>query len=432
MAILLGLVLVEAVVSMAESAFMNLNEKKLEKEAGEGDKKAEVLLRYVKKPERYLHIVEVVLAGTSMGIGIFSAEAVLRFILKTTQGMEFPWNSVIIRILGTIIIFFVILFVLILFGNLLPKRLGQKNSRKKAYRLVFVLNAFRIILYPFLWVLDKSVKTGMMVSGIKPEDLEENVTEDEIMSIVKEGNEQGILEDSEAEMIHNIMDLDEKEVRDIMTHFKKVVAIDSGTGFEEAINFMLKESYSRFPLYEGNIDNIIGILHLKDMADYYVSGKDRGIQIKELSREPYLVPDTQSIDLLLGEMQKRKTHMAVAIDEYGQTAGIVTLEDIVEEIIGNILDEYDVDEKMIIRQGKERFLIRGLARLDDISQELGVDLTHDDFETINGLMVYLMGHLPGPMERSTVLYRGWNFHVLDVRNKMIRFVRATREKDVNA
>lgn len=429
---LIGLILVEAVVSMAEAAFMNLNENRLTKESEDGDKKAEVLLKYVKKPERYLHIVEVVLAGTSMGIGIFSAEAVIRFLLSTTRNLGFPWNLGIVRILGAVIIFFVILFVLILFGNLLPKKMGQKNSRKKAYVLVFVLNALRIILYPLLWILDKSVKAGMAVLGLKQEELEENVTEDEIMSIVKEGYEQGVLEDSEAEMINNIMDLDEKEVRDIMTHFKKIVAIDANTGFEEAIHFMLKESYSRFPLYEENIDNIIGILNLKDMADYYVSGKDRGIQIKELSREPYLVPDTQSIDLLLSEMQKRKTHMAIAIDEYGQTAGIVTLEDIVEEIIGNILDEYDVDEKMIIRQGKERFLIRGLARLDDISEELEVDLTHDDFETINGLMVYLMGHLPGPMERGTVLYRGWNFHVLDVRNKMIRFVRATKEKDMTA
>lgn len=411
---------------------MNLNEKKLKKEAEDGDKQAEVLLKYVGEPERYLHIVEVVLAGTSMGIGVFSAEAVLRFLFNTTQNMGAPWNSVLVRILGSIIIFFVIIYALILFGNLLPKKLGQKNSRKKAYRLMFVLNALRIILFPFLWILDKSVRLGMAVLGIKPEDLEEDVTEDEIMSIVDEGNEKGVIEDSEAEMIHNIMDLDEKEVRDIMTHFKKVVAIDADTGFEDAIHFMLKESYSRFPLYEGNIDNIIGILNLKDMADYYVSEGDRNIEIKELSREPYLVPDTQSIDILLGEMQKRKTHMAVAIDEYGQTAGIVTLEDIVEEIIGNILDEYDVDEKMIIRQGRERFLIRGLAKLDDISEELGVDLTHDDFETINGLIISLLGHLPGPMERGTILYRGWNFHVLDVRNKMIRFVRATREKDPSA
>lgn len=411
---------------------MNLNEKKLKKESEDGDKQAEVLLKYVGEPERYLHIVEVVLAGTSMGIGVFSAEAVLRFLFNTTQNMGAPWNSALVRILGSIIIFFVIIYVLILFGNLLPKKMGQKNSRKKAYRLMFVLNALRIILFPFLWILDKSVRLGMAVLGIKPEDLEEDVTEDEIMSIVDEGNEKGVIEDSEAEMIHNIMDLDEKEVRDIMTHFKKVVAIDANTGFEDAIHFMLKESYSRFPLYEESIDNIIGILNLKDMADYYVSEGDRNIEIKELSREPYLVPDTQSIDILLGEMQKRKTHMAVAIDEYGQTAGIVTLEDIVEEIIGNILDEYDVDEKMIIRQGRERFLIRGLAKLDDISEELGVDLTHDDFETINGLMISLLGHLPGPMERGTILYRGWNFHVLDVRNKMIRFVRATREKDSNA
>lgn len=411
---------------------MNLNEKKLKKEAEDGDKQAEVLLKYVGEPERYLHIVEVVLAGTSMGIGVFSAEAVIRFLFNTTRNMGAPWNSLLVHILGSIVIFFVIIYALILFGNLLPKKLGQKNSRKKAYRLMFVLNALRIILFPFLWILDKSVRLGMAVLGIKPEDLEEDVTEDEIMSIVDEGNEKGVIEDSEAEMIHNIMDLDEKEVRDIMTHFKKVVAIDADTGFEDAIHFMLKESYSRFPLYEGNIDNIIGILNLKDMADYYVSEGNRNIEIKELSREPYLVPDTQSIDILLGEMQKRKTHMAVAIDEYGQTAGIVTLEDIVEEIIGNILDEYDVDEKMIIRQGRERFLIRGLAKLDDISEELGVDLTHDDFETINGLIISLLGHLPGPMERGTILYRGWNFHVLDVRNKMIRFVRATREKDPSA
>lgn len=425
------LLIIEALVSMAESAFANVNEGKLTKLAQEGDKKAQAVLEYIKDPARYINVVEVILAGSSTAIGIMFAGTILEFMMGVAGYFELHWHPLLIRGIGLVVFSLLILYIVILFGNVFPKKLGQINSEKKARTFYPVFRALQVLLKPLLALISGSERFLLFLFRINPKDLEENVTEDEIISIVNEGHEQGVLEDSEAEMISNIISLDDKEVKDVMTHFKKVEAIDRETPFEEAIHFMLSKPFSRFPLYEGTIDNVIGILNLKDMAEYYVSGRERTIELTEIAREPFFVPDTQDIDLVLSQMQREKSHMAIVIDEYGQTNGIVTMEDIIEEIIGNVFDEYDKDEKMIIKQGRDRYLIRGLAKLEEISEVLGVDLEHDDFETINGLLINHLGHLPAQTERATINFSGWDFHILDVKNRTINFVRATKEKHDN-
>lgn len=255
---------------------------------------------------------------------------------------------------------------------------------------------------------------------------EVNLAEKEIISIINEGQEKGIIEAYEAEMIANIIEFNEKEVRDIMKHRKKIVAINCNLTVEEALNFMLDKSFSRFPLYEDNIDNIVGILHLKDVTKYYISNK-KDVPLKEIAREPYFVPNTQNIDILFKDMQDKKIHMAIAIDEYGQTAGIVAMEDILEEIVGNILDEYDVDEKFIIDKGDGTYLMKGLTKLEDVSQALDLELESNEFDTLNGLLISLIGHIPNEGERLKIKYSGYIFHILDVRNKIIRFVKVTKD-----
>lgn len=422
------LILMEALVSMAESAFSNANEAKLTRLAQEGDRKAQAVLEYVKEPAHYINVVEVILAGSGTAVGIMFSGAIQNFVLGLAKHFELNWHPTLVRGIGMVIFGLLILYVVILLGNVFPKKLGQINSEQKARNFYPLFHGLQVVLKPLLALINASERLLMFLFRINPKDLEENVTEDEIISILNEGHEQGVLEDSEAVMISNIISLDDKEVKNVMTHFKKVEAIDKELSFEEAIQFMLSKPYSRFPLYEGNIDNVIGILNLKDMAEYYVSGKDRTIPLLKIARKPFFVADTQDIDLVLSQMQSEKSHMAVVVDEYGQTSGIVTMEDIIEEIIGNIFDEYDKDEKMIMKQGRDRYLIRGLAKLDEIGQVLGADLAHDEFETINGLLIDSLGHLPAPTERATINISGWDFHILDVKNRTINFVRATREQ----
>lgn len=324
----------------------------------------------------------------------------------------------------------IITYIIVLFGNILPRKLGLKNSKRIVNGNITFLYHFFRLWKPFGTLIKAGVNFTLWCMHIKPEEVEANLTEDEIISVVNEGLEQGVLENNEVKMISNIIEFDEKEVKDIMTHRKKIIALDSTMIVEDALKFILETTYSRFPVYEEDIDNIVGILYLKDIAKYYVThqkAEEKQIAIKELIKPPYLVPDIQGIDTLFQDMQLKNIHMAIAIDEYGQTAGVVAMEDILEEIVGNISDEFDVEEKMIIKQTDRRYFIKGLAPLKEVEEALGIDMEEEqeDYDTLNGLLISLIGHIPEEQERITVEYKGYLFRVLRVKNKMIQYVRVT-------
>ncbi len=250
----------------------------------------------------------------------------------------------------------------------------------------------------------------------------EKMTE-EIRQMVSEGHERGALEDDEAQMINNIFDFSGKEAADIMTHRKNIVGVEVGMSFEEAARLMLRERFSRYPVYEEDIDNIIGILHLKDLLRAAMKYGQEHVSIRASMRTPYFVPDTQNIDSLFKDMQQRKLHMAVVIDEYGQTAGIVAMEDILEEIVGNIFDEYDVAETYIQKIGSSTYIMKGEAPLDEVREALQISLDGgEDFDTLNGLLVAKLEHIPAVDERVSVELEGYTFHVLSVRHNTIASV----------
>lgn len=254
---------------------------------------------------------------------------------------------------------------------------------------------------------------------------EENEFEEEIIDMVQEGHEQGAIQTDEAEMISNIFEFGDKEARDVMTIRKKVVAIDIEMPLKEAISYMLEEGYSRYPLFEVDIDNIVGVLHLKDAMKAYMSGKD--YPLKEIAREAYFVHETQNINTLFKEMQTQKIHMAIVLDEYGQTEGIVAMEDILEVIVGNILDEYDEEETEITQIGEETYLIQGLTRLDEIENLLEIEFPDENIETLNGFLLYQLGHLPEENEQIEIEYSGYLFRPVVIDMKMIKQVKVTKK-----
>lgn len=420
--------MMEAIVSSAEAAFRFMTEGTIRKKAETGDEKAKQIITFLEQDSRYINVIEVILTGTSLVIGaVFSARLVLYSEISLKM-LHIVWHPKIIRmilLIGIIILFF---YLVILFGNILPKKLAAKNPERVAYKRASFMLGLVYFLKPFLLLLENTTKLILFFLRIDPNKLEENVTQEEIISIVNEGHEQGLLEANEAEMISNIIEFDEKEVKDIMTHRKKIVAINVEMTIEEAIHVMLKENYSRFPLYEENIDNIVGILHLKDITRYFVSEKDNKEHLKSIAREPYFVPDTQNIAVLFNDMQLKKIHMAIVIDEYGQTAGIVAMEDILEEIVGNILDEYDIDERFIVAQGNNRYIMRGLASLDEVEEQLQIRIEQDEFDTLNGFLISLIGRIPIDGEKIEITYQGYRFYIFDVKDKMIRLIRVTKER----
>lgn len=256
---------------------------------------------------------------------------------------------------------------------------------------------------------------------------EEDVAE-EIMDMVNESHEQGVLKENEAEMISNIFEFAEKQVSDVMTHRKAIVALDSNCTLKEAYECVMEENYSRYPVYEGDIDNIIGILHIRDFLKFYIDNSDKTETLSQIKKqvmfEPYCIPETRNLSLLFKEMQTDKVHMAVVVDEYGQTAGIITMEDILEEIVGNIQDEFDEEEEMIVPLENGSYLIDGQTPLDDIEERLKIEFGCDelDIDTINGYMIYKLGKIPDDDEKFETECQGFLFGIYSVDNKMIQKV----------
>ena len=226
----------------------------------------------------------------------------------------------------------------------------------------------------------KEAKKKLHTSEQEHEEDEDNEYEEEIMNIVNEGHEQGAIMEGEARMITNIFEFGDKDVTDVMTSRKKIDAIDVNMSVEKALNYMLDEPYSRYPLYEDDIDNIVGVLYLKDVIDAYLNQKEA--TLSDIAREPFFVHQTMNLSVLFQEMQTKKIHMAIVIDEYSQTEGIVSMEDMLEVIVGNILDEYDVEDRNITKIGwADIYLVRGSTRLEELEDTLGIEFDVEDIET---------------------------------------------------
>lgn len=254
---------------------------------------------------------------------------------------------------------------------------------------------------------------------------DEDVTE-EIMDMVNESHEQGVIAENEAEMIGNIFEFAEKQAEDVMTHRKNIVALDAALTVGEAFGIVMEESFSRYPVYDGDIDNIIGILHIRDLLKVYVKEEDRNKKLYQVKNqvmfEPFCIPETRSVSVLFKEMQSKKNHFAVVVDEYGQTTGIVTMEDILEEIVGNILDEYDEEEVQIKQISEGRYEMDGQTPLEDIEEKLGIKFNCEDIDTINGYMIYKLGKIPSENEKFETECGGYIFRILSVSGKMIQKV----------
>ena len=254
-------------------------------------------------------------------------------------------------------------------------------------------------------------------------------TEEEILSMVNEGHEMGVIESSEVLMISNIFEFGDKVAKDIMINRSNMLALDSAMPLEAAIDFMLQNQFSRYPVYEESMDSIIGMLYLKDALRLH--SKDNLMNkpiknIRKLLRKPVYIPETKKIDDIFKFMQAQKVQLAIVINEYGQTAGLISMEDILEEIVGNIMDEYDVDEHHIRKRSATEYIIDGLTKLEELEELLEIEF-HTEFETINGFLISKMEHIPCDNEKFECEYHGYRFKVLKAKNKMIQSVSVQKE-----
>lgn len=414
------------------AAISALNEKEVERKADEEkDKKSIKLKKIIANPTEYINTVQlittlinVVIGAKHFGILLGSIRSGLTFLVEKQMGLKIVTVQVffwIAAVLSTALI----LYITLTLGVLLPKKIAAKIPEKWAYVCINPVYFVTKVLSPFTGLVTLTVKGILKIFGAGGDASEGDVTEEEIIHMVNEGHEQGIIQASEAKMISNIFELGDKEAQNIMTHRNNIVAIDADMLLRDAIAFMLAGNNSRYPVYEENIDHIVGILHLKDAMRFHGSGDKQNVPLRELEglmREPYFVPQTKNIDELFREMQAGKLQMVIVVDEYGQTDGLVAMEDILEEIVGNILDEYDEESEYIEEKGNDEYVIEGITPLEELEERLGISFEEEEFETLNGFLISKMDRIPEPDEQFDMDYKGYHFKVLTVENKMIQSV----------
>lgn len=419
------LILFDFVIFGFVAAMENLNEAAVEKKAKDGNRQAEFLMRYLDKTDRYTHVCQLLILIMHMLLGFSQVRFWKNFFLP---GAESAWISV----LSDVGIFVALSLLVLILGIYTPQKVASRRSNAWAMRLAYPVHVVELLLSPFIFLADNLSNLFARIFGVDPFSDTDDVTEEEIISMVNEGHEQGVLLASEAEMIHNIFEFGDKEAKDIMTHRKNLVALDGAWTFRQALEFIKENNYSRFPVYLEDIDNIIGVLHIKEALELCLDASvyDTPIRdIKDLIRDIDFIPETRNINTLFTTMQAAKSHMVIVVDEYGQTSGLVAMEDILEEIVGNIEDEHDDEDTTIELQPDSSYLMSGMADFSDVMDELEMKTDEeedDDFETLNGFLISMIDKIPNDNEVFSVEKYGYLFEILSVENKIIQSVRVTK------
>lgn len=288
---------------------------------------------------------------------------------------------------------------------------------------IIILSILVVILLLCIGVLLYGMKNNKKtLDGILGND---DVTEEEIISMVREGHEQGTILASEAELIHNVFEFDDKEVKDIMTHRKNIVSLDGGMSFIDAIEFIIDTGKSRFPVYENDVDSIIGVLHIKDAFTFFEKNEVYRSSIKDIDgliRPVDFIPETVNINDLFKKMQSKKSHLAMVVDEYGQISGLIAMEDILEELVGNIEDEHDEEENYIRKNDDETFIMDGMTEFSDVKEALSLPVDDDAYETLNGFIISLSDKIPEEGDKTVISAYGYKFSVMSVEDKVIKQV----------
>ena len=398
------------------AAVQALNTSALEDERDEGNKRAEKLLKIQEDPYLFIRTNQLATSILTLAMGASSLLFVVRN-LTALLGVRTKLPHLAAVGISYVAGLVGIAFLLTGLGIVIPKRIAAKSPIRFCYKVLPLVELVAKFLFPFAWLMDQFAYISLKAVGINIREKDDNVTEEDIMYMVNEGHEQGVLEASEAEMITNIFEFDDKVAADIMTHRTAVLALDGEITLKEALDFVVKEAnYSRFPVYEEDIDNIIGILHMRDMLHYTDSKEHLNTPIKKIKgllRSPHFIPETKNINSLFKEMQSQKIHIELVVDEYGQLAGIVTMEDILEEIVGNIYDEFDSEEPPEIVQLEDTlWRISGGAYVEDIAEALDLDLPEDiDYDTLGGMIFSCLRIIPADGSQFDVQVNGLNIHV---------------------
>lgn len=425
-------IVLNGIFAASEIALVSANRREIQEDAdadGKKAKKAKRVLKLIENPTRFLSTIQIGITMFGFINGVIAADAFSNLISDQIANWT-GFDTLIIIPVVTFIITLILTYFQVIFGELVPKRIAMKAPERVSYIFIGFLSVIAVIMKPFVVLLTSSANLIIRLFGINPQDDDDTLSEEELILELNASESKGFIDSSENEMIQNIFEFDSTTVEEVMTHRTEVSAINVNSTRDELVKFVTNEKYTRFPVYEETLDKIVGTLHVKDLLKYLSDHEDRNeFDIQEILRDPLFVPQSKNTRALFREMKLTKTHIAIVIDEYGGTAGIITFEDLIEEILGNISDEYDEDEEEIQAISEDRYEIDGLIDLDDVEDLIHAGLPIEDYDTLSGFLLGQLGRFPEADESIVVVYGHYRFEVLSYEDKIIERVLVTRVEE---
>lgn len=401
--LLVILLILSGFFSMSETALMSVSKIRVRHMVEEGVKGAKLLQKLIEEPNKLLGAI--LIGNNIVNIG---ASAV-----ATTLAAQIIGGGS-----GTAIATGVMTVLVLIFGEITPKSIAKQNSEKVSLKVSKPINFIVIALKPFVFVFSAISSLFIKILGGDPKASKPFITEEELKTMVGVSEEEGVLENVEKEMIFNVFDFVDAQVKDVMIQRVDIVALDKDVTYEEVLDTIKKEQFSRIPIYDETIDNIVGILNVKELI---LNNKDKEFNVLDYVREPFYTFEFKKIKEVFNEMKRSRNHISIVLDEYGGTVGIITIEDLIEEIVGDIEDEYDEHNEIIKKINDDEYIVDGSAKLDDISEIIGVNIESEELDSIGGLVIEELGRVPE--EKEEVIINNIRFVVEEVEKNRVKKVR---------
>lgn len=409
-----------ALVSVKRDRFLNKRYK--------SNKKIKALLKVTENPSRFLATIQVGITLAGFLASASAAVTISKPIGDLLIGIGIPFLSNIAHQMSLILVTILLSFLTLVFGELVPKRLALEHTEKIALFAAKPIGVLSRVMKPVIFILTKSTDFVAKLLGSKTENAEEKITEEEIRNMIRKGKEEGVLDETITKMLQSIFEFDDKPAKYIMTPSNKMFALDINMPLKELIDEVVKMSYSRIPIYNEDKNDIIGILYIKDLFYKMEDLNIQKINIEKLIREPYFIPETKRIDILYKELKVSQNHMAILVDEYGLVSGLVTMEDILEEIVGEIFDEFDEKIHSITKLKEGVYLADGLESIKKLNEILNLEIPLDISDTIGGFVLNLIDDIPEEGDNPTVSYKDILFKVQNIEDRRITTVKITLNK----
>lgn len=409
---------INAFFASAEMAIVSVNKSKVKALSEEGNKNAKLLYKLIKEPSNFLSTIQIGITLAGFFSSASAATGLSTFIANILRPLNIPYTNEISMVVITIILSY---FTLV-FGELVPKRIALKKSESIALHSVKPIYFISIIAKPFIKILSLSTGLVLKLTGNNDSDIEDTVSEEEIKALIHRSTEDGLIDDDEKEMLCKVFEFNDRLAKEIMTSRSDTFLIDIDDDFKDVLDKILELNYSRIPVYKDDIDNIIGILYVRDLlAKAREVGFDN-INIESILHKPYFVPETKRTNDLFKVLKEAKIHLAVLFDEYGGFSGIVTMEDLVEEIMGDIEDEYDIDED-ISQIDEENYIVKGYLSVNDFNDRFNMDIEPGDYDTLNGYLITTLGKIPN--ENEVVILEDVKFTVAKIENRRVEEIKVS-------